>query len=109
MGLLALLWDNLERKVFHVVCNGRVVHLSADQALRIEDGVIGVHGSLVLGSISDEALGICERNPGRSGAVTLIVGDDLNLAVLVDAHTGVRGAEIDTDGGVNLLLLTCFL
>ena len=35
----------------------------------IEYGVGGVHGDLVLGGISDEALGVREGDVGRSGAV----------------------------------------
>ena len=42
----------------------------------------------------------------RGDTVALIVGNDLNLAVLVHSDTRVRRAEIDANGGVDLLLLT---
>mmetsp|Transcript_8363 Transcript_8363/g.13275 ORF Transcript_8363/g.13275 Transcript_8363/m.13275 type:complete len:629 (+) Transcript_8363:30-1916(+) len=54
--LLALLGDNLEREVLHVVHDGGIVHLAANQTLSIKDGVVRVHGRLVLGGISDQTL-----------------------------------------------------
>lgn len=45
--------------------------------LDIEDSVLGVHGSLVLGRLADEALLIGERDEGRGGKATLLVGNCL--------------------------------
>jgi hypothetical protein len=41
---------------------------------------------LVLGGVADEALALREGDVRRGDAVALVVGDDLNLAVLVNAH-----------------------
>mmetsp|Transcript_9006 Transcript_9006/g.21102 ORF Transcript_9006/g.21102 Transcript_9006/m.21102 type:complete len:234 (-) Transcript_9006:4-705(-) len=97
-GLRGTLVDDLERPVLHVLLHGGVVETTADEALRVEDGVGRVHGHLVLGSITDQTLLVVEGDIGGSGAVTLVVGDDLDTLVLPDTNTAVRSAEVDADG-----------
>ena len=79
--------------------------LATDQTLGVVDGVGGVDSGLVLGSVTNQALAISERDVRRGNTVTLIVGDDLNTAVLVHTHARVGGAQIDTNHGAKLLLL----
>jgi len=64
-----------------------------------ENGVVGVHGDLILGGVSDETFGFREGHIAWRRAVALIVGDNLDLAVLKDANAGVSCAKIDTDRG----------
>ena len=45
--------------------------------------VNGVHGALVLGGVTNQALGVVE------GSVPLVVGDNLHAVILPDADTGV--------------------
>jgi hypothetical protein len=100
-----------------------IAELAADQALGVEDGVVRVHGDLVLGGISDQTLGVGECHERGSCAVTLVVGDDIttgntlvticntdalkhcvNLPILAeDTHARVRGTQIDTDSGSHLV------
>lgn len=61
-----------------------------------EDGVAGIHGNLVLRRIADKPLGVSKCNVTRCGSISLIIGDDLNLAMLEDTHAGVRGAQVDS-------------
>lgn len=57
--------------------------------LDIEDGVLRVHGSLVLGSLTDQPLVVGERDERGSGKATLLVGNDLDIAALVRSDTRV--------------------
>lgn len=59
--------------------------------------VCWVHGHLVLGSITNQPLGVCECYIARSGPVSLVIGNDFHFSVLEDAHTGIGGAQIDSD------------
>jgi hypothetical protein len=43
--------------------------------LDIKDGVLGVHGSLVLGCLTDKTLLVGERDEGRGGEASLLVGN----------------------------------
>jgi hypothetical protein len=51
---------------------------------------VGVHGDLVLCSITDETLGLRERDIGGSRPVTLVIGDDLDTIVLPDTDTAKK-------------------
>lgn len=61
--------------------------LATNEALDIVDGPLRVERRLVLGCFTNEALLVCECHIGRCDAVAQIVCDDLNPAILVDAHT----------------------
>lgn len=64
---------------------------ASENILDIEDGVAGVHGSLVLGGLTDQPLLLVEGNERRGGEATLLVGNDLDIAALVGSDTGVGG------------------
>ena len=76
-GLSGLVND-LVRPVLHVGLNIGVRELSSNESLGVEDGVVGVHGNLVLGGITDETLRVVESDVRGGGSVTLVVGDDLD-------------------------------
>jgi len=84
--------------VLHVRLDILVIETATDETLGIEDGVDGVHGDLVLGGITDETLRVGEGDVGGGGAVTLVVGDNLDTVVLPDGNARVGSTEIDTDG-----------
>ncbi len=49
--------------------------MTSQNSLDIEDGVDGVHGSLVLGGLTDQTLLSGEGDERRGGEGTLVVGD----------------------------------
>jgi len=97
-GLGSLLND-LERPVLHIRLDLSIGKTTTDQTLSVEDSVVGVHGDLVLGGITDKTLGVGESNERGGSTVTLVVGDDLNAVITEHTHTGVGGTQIDTDSG----------
>jgi hypothetical protein len=62
-----------------------------------EDGVDGVPGDLDLGSIANEAFGVSESDVRRGGPVAVIVGDDLDTAMVPDSDARVGGAEVNSN------------
>lgn len=87
--------------MLHVGLDLGVGELAANQPLGVEDGVVRVHGDLVLGGIADQTLSVGEGNERGRGAVALVVGDDVASVLAEDAHARVRGTQIDTDGGTH--------
>lgn len=61
VGLTTLV-DDLEGEVLHIGLDLRVGELATDQSLGVEDGVLGVHGDLVLGGITNQTLGVGETD-----------------------------------------------
>ena len=97
-GLGSLL-DDLEWPVLHIGLDLSVLKTATNETLGVEDSVVGVHGDLVLGGITDETLGVGETDERGGGAVTLVVGNDFDTVIAEDTHTGVGGSQINTDGG----------
>ena len=79
--------------VLHVRLDDAVHDLPPDPPLGVEDSV----AHLVLGGVSYQSLAVLEGNIARSGPVVLLVGDDLQLAVLEHGHAGVGGAQVNTN------------
>lgn len=92
-GLAGLL-DDLEGEVLHIGLNLSIGELATNETLGVEDGVVRVHGDLVLGRITDQTLGVGEGNERGSGAVTLVVGDNLNAVITVDTRGTVSKSSL---------------
>ena len=64
--------------------DGLLAVASTDQPLDVEQGGLRIDGGLVLGRLSNQLLVADESNIRGSNTVTLVVRDDLDLAVLED-------------------------
>lgn len=62
-----------------------------------EYSVGGVHRHLILGCIPDQPFGVSEGNIAGCGPVSLVIGNDLNFAMLKHSYTGVSSAQINAD------------
>lgn len=60
-------------------------------SLGIENGVARVHGSIVLGSLTDQTLLVGEGDERRGGEGTLLVGNNFDIVALVDGNARVGG------------------
>ena|SRR5438445_9069861 len=106
---LASLVNDLEREVLKIELEFRVIKLATDETLSIEDTnkkldqrqslegkqndgvrIVRIHGDLVLSSVTNQALGVGERDVRRCSATALVVGNDFNATILPDAHTTVK-------------------
>ena len=67
-----------------------IAELATDETLSVEDGVVGVHGDLVLGSVTNQSLTLAEGDIGGGGTVTLVVGNNFNTVILPDTDTTVE-------------------
>lgn len=76
----------------------------AGALLDIEDGVGGVHGSLVLGRLTDETLLGGEGDERGSGEATLLVGDCKKLRVSMSCGGSERWRR-HTDLNVGALIV----
>ena len=87
---LASLVDNFEGEVPIISINLSIAELATDETLSVEDGVVGVHGDLVLGSVTNQSLTLAEGDIGGGGTVTLVVGNNFNTVILPDTDTTVE-------------------
>jgi NAD-specific glutamate dehydrogenase len=53
--------------------------------------------NLVLSGITNKTFRVGERNVTRRSAVTLVVGNDFNFAMLKDSDARIGGSEVNSD------------
>ena len=106
----SFLFNHLEWQELDVLLHRRVIPSASDEALGIEDRVLGVGRELVLGRIANQTLPFrSEGHIRRRDAVALIVGYDLHAAVLEHTDAGIGGPQVDADHRAHILLLVLLL
>jgi hypothetical protein len=103
-----LVWASFDFKgpQLDILLDDRVVELSSDKSLGIENSVNWVSSNLILSGITDKSFSISETNVRWGGSVTLIVGDDFNSVVDPNSDAGVGCSEINTNSGrISFLLV----
>ena len=104
MRLISVFAYDFERPVLDVLLDCGIVQLATDKSLGIENGVVRIHGRLILRGVTDQTLRLGESNPGGCGSVALIVGNNFDALILPDSDAGICSAEVNTNGWpVNLL------
>lgn len=64
--------------------------LAADETLDVEDGSVGVGRSLVLGGVTNKSFLIGEGDIRRGNTVSLVVDENLDLALLHHTNATTR-------------------
>lgn len=95
-GDLAVLLAEFVRQQLLVALHGLVTELASDQSLGVEDGVVGVECSLILGGFSNQSLSSLsiECDPRRSNTVSEFIGDDFDSSILPNSYTRLGGTQI---------------
>lgn len=116
LGVTVAIVNDLEGPRLHVLLDSGVIEAAADQTpgretvvsgrpllkkrtpkgaiLDIEHGVHRVHGGLVLGRLTNQALVLSEGDERGGGEATLLVGDDLDIGTFVRGNARVGCACI---------------
>ena len=80
-------FDDVERKVFDVSLHGNVLEFAANQALSIEDRILGIRCQLILGSVTYQTFTFGSESHVRwRDAVALVVGNNFHTAILEDTN-----------------------
>lgn len=70
---------------------------TAEAAALTENCIIWIHGHLIFGRIANETLRLRKGHIAGRGPVALIVGNDLNFAMLKDADTRICCTKINAN------------
>ena len=95
---LGVLLNKLEGEELDVSLDGLVGELTSDETLGVEDGVLGVGGQLILGSVTNQTLALFFRECDIRwrDSVTLVIGNDFNASVLENTNTEIKSMANDS-------------
>ena len=85
---LVVLVDNLEGEQLDVFLYCAISKVTSDQSFHIKYSIFRVGGQLVLGGVTNQTFTlICESHVRWGDAVSLVIGNDFNTAILVHSNT----------------------
>jgi hypothetical protein len=64
--------------VLHVALHVLVVHFAANETFGVKNGIFRVRVEGIFSAVTNKSFVVGETDPGRSYAMTLIVGDDFH-------------------------------
>jgi len=79
---VAGLFNHAEKPVLQAGLHPGIGEVGPHELLGTKDSAVHIFGSLVLLSISDKTLSVCESHIGSGSVVTHVVGNDLCTVVL---------------------------
>ena len=94
-GLVAWASFDCEGPMPHILLDNSLAEVAANETLSIKHRVLWVHGHLVVGSITNETLCVCESHIAGGCAVALIIRDDLHAVILPDTHTPACSVHVE--------------
>lgn len=83
--------------------NDGVIESTSNKTLSVEDSVLRIEVSLILGGSTNEALVVGERHVGGSCAITLIVGNNFDVVGLPDSDATVCSSKINTNSSGHVI------
>ena len=81
------LLNNIKRPVLHVSLDFGLLEPTPNETLGIKDSIVWIRWGLIFGGVTNETLiRVGKGNIGGSNSVSLVIGNNVNFAVLVHAN-----------------------
>ena len=101
--------DDSKWEIMQIRLNDRVVKSAADEPFSVVDGVGGIYCHYIPCSFTNETLALVKDHTGWCGFVTMVIFNDLYLAITKYTNTGVSSAQINTNSWGMIRNISCHI